>query len=76
MLSRKDPNLNGTQMTLEREAAQWCGKGLDIYRATRDADWRWNGPEVIREYPPNSTIEKVKPDGDGVRAVQYKVRLT
>jgi hypothetical protein len=75
ILSQKDSNLNGTYLTLESETSEWCGKGYDVYQATRETGWRWNGPEVIRRYPTDSEIEQIKPNSFGARAVRYTVEL-
>ena len=37
--------------------------------------WRWSGPEVTREYPPDSDIGHIRPDSEGFRTVRYKVHL-
>jgi hypothetical protein len=75
LFSGKDLNLNGTYLTLWSHAAQECGKDFDVSRATHDADWRWNGPEVVRTYPTDREIEQLKPDRFGFRTVRYKIEL-
>jgi hypothetical protein len=74
--SGKDRNLNGTLLTLWNHAAQMCGEGYGVVRAAEDGDWRWDGPEVIRVYPPDRRIAQIRPDSDGLRTVTYEVRLT
>ncbi len=75
ILSMKDGNLNGAYLILERHAAEICG-GYDAVRKTERKDWQWNGPEVIRKYPPDREIEQIKPDKNGTRNVLYQVYLT
>jgi hypothetical protein len=70
----KDRNLSGAFMTLASAAAETCATSLD---AVLDAvESGWNGPEVTRIYPPDSTIEQLIPDRSGLRTVQYSVQLT
>jgi hypothetical protein len=69
----KDRNLNGIYLVLEVWAGQRCGDGYDVLKAEES---KWNGPEVRRTYPPNSSIEKIKPDSNGFRTVTYEVQLT
>lgn len=72
---QKDRNLAGAYLTLELRALEKCGDGYDVSQAVMEP-WRWNGPEVIRKYPPNSEIDRIKPDGKGLRSVVYEVFLT
>lgn len=77
LITGKDRNLNGAYLSLAQKAEQACGTGYsDIQRAAKAKVWRWEGPEVTRLYPPDSQIEKLKPDANGLRTVQYEVRLT
>jgi len=77
LLSGKDRNLNGTFLTLQRNAEAECNQNYDVIsQATEAKDWKWDGPEVTRTYPPDSKIEQIKPDSRGFRTVEYKVRLT
>jgi hypothetical protein len=75
LLTGKDRNLNGSYLTLEQNASQWCGKSYDVWAATRGKAWRWDGPEVVRRYPTDSEIEQLKPNRFGARAVRYMVEL-
>ncbi len=52
-----------------------CGKSYHVHEATMKENWKWNGPEVVRDYPPDSEIEHISPDSNGFRLVKYKVRL-
>ena len=76
LLTGKDRKLNGTYLTLWDHAQQMCGKQYDVLKATQTKDWQWNGPQVTREYPPESEINQIQPDSKGFRTVEYKVRLT
>ena len=76
LLTGKDRKLNGTYLTLWDHAQQMCGKQYDVLRATQTKDWQWHGPQVTREYPPESEINRSQPDSKGFRTVEYKVRLT
>jgi hypothetical protein len=76
LLTGRDQNLNGVYLTLVDHAQQTCGEKYDVYKATQTTEWRWDGPQVIREYPPEREIQKIQPDSKGFRTVEYKVRLT
>jgi len=75
-LTEKDRNLNGVYLTLGDHARQICGEKYDVYKATQNTEWRWDGPQVTREYPPESEIRKIHPDSSGLRTAEYKVRLS
>jgi hypothetical protein len=68
----RDRNLNGAYLTLWDRAQRECGDGYDVLKAEQS---HWNGPEVMRKYPPDSAIERIAADGKGFRRVQYEVRL-
>ncbi|MGA2183828.1 MAG: hypothetical protein ABSH47_12425 [Bryobacteraceae bacterium] len=75
----KDRNLTDVQLVLEEHATEVCGEGFDVIQAAEGdgaTDWKWTGPEVRRLYPSDGEIERIKPDADGYRSVQYEVRLT
>jgi hypothetical protein len=72
----KDRNLNGIYLTLELNAGRECGEGFNVLDAAQSQHSQWNGPEVTRTYPPDSTIEQLKPNQDGLREVEYAVLLT
>jgi hypothetical protein len=76
LLSGKDRKLNETFLRLRNQAKQICGKQYDILKAAETMDWQWQGPQVTREYPPESEINQIQPDSKGFRTVEYKVRLT
>ena len=63
LLSWKDRNLNGTFLTLQQHAVETCGQSYDLISdATETKDWTWNGPEVIRTYPPDEVIQRISPE--------------
>jgi hypothetical protein len=76
LLTGKDKNLNGVYLTVVDHAQQMCGEKYDVYKATQTTEWRWDGPQITREYPTESEIHKIKPDSNGFRTVEYKVHLT
>jgi hypothetical protein len=57
-------------------AQQICGETYDVYKATQNNKWHWDGPQVTREYPSEKELHKIQPDSNGFRTVEYKVRLT
>jgi hypothetical protein len=76
LITRKDRNLNGAYLALEGTASRMCGDNYDtIHNATHEKGWRWNGPEVVRQYRPDAEIERLTPDSHGWRTVAYKVML-
>jgi len=75
LLTQRDANLNLAYLTLVEHAQQTCGEKLDVYIATQNTEWQWNGPQVMREYPPEREINKIQLDSKGFRTVEYKVRL-
>jgi hypothetical protein len=76
LLTGKDRKLNGTYLRLWVYAQQMCGEQYDVLKASQTKDWQWPGPQVTREYPPESEINQIQPDSKGFRTVEYKVRLT
>jgi len=72
----KDPNLNGAYLALWDHVQQVCGQNCEFLKATQTKEWQWNGPQVTREYPPENEINKIQPDTNGFRIVEYKVHLT
>lgn len=76
--SKKDPNLNGVVLTLVGNIQKMCGRqgeNFNGWEPLLDRNWKWDGPEVTRTYPPDSEIERITPN-EGFRRVTYKVRLT
>jgi len=75
--TEKDNNLGEIYITLLDYAQQMCGEKYDdLYEATQNTEWQWNGPQITREYPPEEEIQKSLPDSKGFLTVEYKVRLT
>jgi hypothetical protein len=75
IVAGKDANLNGAFLRLEQDIAETCGK--DAYYANKVAEengWVWDGPEVIRTYPSDDVIKRIKPEGAG-RWVPFTVQL-
>jgi len=57
----KDPNLNGALLTLITDITRTCG--VDNRAANDivfDQEWKWRGPEVVRTYPPDDAIKRIK----------------
>jgi hypothetical protein len=75
LLTGKDRNLNGAYLGLVDHAARICGEKFDVYNATQKRGWQWEGPQVKREYPPDTEILKIQPDSKAFRTVTYKVHL-
>jgi len=78
-LPGKDNNFSGIVLTLQEHASAMCGKHYDVYGATTTKDWKWNGPEVVRTYPSDNVIERIRPemkDGKSVgRWVPFTLQL-
>ncbi len=71
----KDKKLTGAFLTLMDRALEACGERYDVLNVARTKKWQWNGPQVTREYPPESEINRIKPDSNGFRDVKFKVHL-
>lgn len=77
LITGKDDNLSSGYLSLAVQAERMCGRtSSDVHSATVEKEWRWDGPEVIRKYPPDGSIELIKPDSSGLRTVKYEVLLT
>lgn len=61
LLSGKDANLNGVFLSLEAAIPRTCGPGYDAYSAATRQEWKWKGPEVVRTYPSDDVIRRIKP---------------
>jgi hypothetical protein len=70
----KDRNMYGVANSLALYATSVCGN-YNVWKAS-EPDWKWNGPEVTRVYPPDRIIEQIKPNEKGWRSVLYQVNLT
>ena len=75
LLTGKDRNLNGTELTLQRNVTLMCGEHYDVNKAVEAEDWKWNGPEVSRTYPPDDVLLQIKPDSHGMIHYDYTVVL-
>jgi len=87
VLTGKDANLNGAFLALQRRAEQQCTRDMaeaidasfigNIYTAITTKDWKWSGPEVVRTYPPDDVIKRIKPGGEhgSGRWVPFTVQL-
>ena len=81
---RLDRNLTGVFLTLQKYAGEECSRDaagrLDmgfigkIQDATTVKEWKWDGPEVVRTYPPDDVIQRIKASGAG-RWVPFTVQL-
>jgi len=75
LITRRDPNLNGTELRLQIDATHMCGEQYDVHKAVVAEDWKWNGPEVSRTYPPDDVLRQIKPDSHGMIHYEYTVVL-
>jgi hypothetical protein len=79
LLSGKDRNLNGTFFVLTDHISEMCGKDYNALGIAEQEDWHWNGPEVVRTYPPDEVIARISPemkDGKPIgRWVPFTVQL-
>ncbi|HTC92876.1 MAG TPA: hypothetical protein VK699_05435 [Terriglobales bacterium] len=74
VVTGKDNNLAGVVLALQTHAQQMCGGNYNVWVVSEE-QWRWNGPEVVRIYPSDEEIEKLKPNAKGFRTVRYRVQL-
>jgi len=74
-LRGRDENLYGTELTLQINATRMCGETYDVHKAVDAKDWKWNGPEVVRTYPPDEVLRQIKPDSHGMVHYEYTVVL-
>jgi hypothetical protein len=77
LLPGKDTNLNGAYLRLERDISETCGETFD-FTVAQHADWKWNGPEVVRNYPPDDVINRIRVELNGSlkgRWVPFTVQL-
>jgi hypothetical protein len=80
-----DRNMSGIFLALQSYAGEMCSRDSDerltpdfigkIQDATTTKDWKWDGPEFVRTYPPDDVIRLIKPDSRGWISVQYSVVL-
>jgi hypothetical protein len=77
----KDSNLSGVFLAMLDHVEQQCGKAGETSWndvATRTT-WKWDGPEIVRTYPPDDVISRIEPRSVGgkivVRSVPFTVQL-
>jgi len=79
-----DPNMAGIVLALQNYAGQMCSPNSEalnpdfigkIGTGTTEKDWKWDGPEVVRTYPPDEVIQQIKPDKRGWISVEYTAVL-
>jgi hypothetical protein len=80
-----DPNMAGIVLALQNYAGEMCGRNSSetlnpdfiqkIHTATMEATWKWDGPEVVRTYPPDDVIRQIEPDEQGWISVEYTAVL-
>lgn len=87
LLPFEDRNLDGAFLSLQRYAGEQCSRDTaeameadfidNIDHATTSKDWKWTGPEVVRTYPPDDVIKRIKPSGEhgSGRWVPFTVQL-
>lgn len=81
LISSKDQNLNGPFLSLVLRIHDSCGSDFDAMEVAMDNYWKWDGPEVVRTYPTDEVIKRVKvePMQKGARTlgrwVPYTVQL-
>jgi hypothetical protein len=56
----KDSNLNGAFLHLVDYVRETCGEGEEWLDICMQKSWTWNGPEVVRTYPPDDVIKRIK----------------
>jgi hypothetical protein len=79
LLSGKDGNLRGPYLTLVRAISDQCGiEGDAALQRAQSKNWIWDGPEVVRVFPPDDVIKRIPPEPGQktvMRRVPYTVQL-
>jgi len=80
LLPGKDGNLNGAFLTLVQEIPKQCGIKYENtgFEVAKRENWVWEGPEVVRVYPPDEVIKRITPEPGSktvMRWVPYTVQL-
>lgn len=80
-----DPDMAGIVLALQDYAGELCSRDTTerlspdfigkIQDATTIESWKWDGPEVVRTYPPDDVIRQIKPDKRGWISVEYTAVL-
>ena len=77
--SKYDANMSGPVLGLEAHINQVCGEGVDkAVEVTERESWRWPGPEVVRTYPSDDVVARIKPEERGKtlwRGIPFTVQL-
>jgi hypothetical protein len=60
LLPGKDRNLNGVFLSLVAKISANCGEDYEAFQVARQHDWKWDGPEVVRTYPSDEVIQRIK----------------
>jgi len=62
LLPARDGNLTGPILALQQHAAETCGQdSRAAHEATQTREWTWGGPEVVRTYPSDDVIQRIRP---------------
>lgn len=73
----KDRNLSGVFLAMVERVEQQCGQSGDAsLNVAIRTDWKWDGPEVVRTYPPDDVVERIEPRSLGGKAVARSVPFT
>ena len=76
---RRDVNMAGPILQLEKNARHVCGDdAYNLSNVEDDANWRWPGPEVVRSFPPEEVIARIKSEmrnGKKWRGTPFSVQL-
>lgn len=64
ILPAKDRNLKGVFLRLATHIDVTCGPDYEGLEVAMQKDWKWNGPEVVRTYPPDDVIKRIKPESN------------
>ena len=76
LLSGKDRNLSGPYLTLVQAISDQCGiEGNAAIQKAQSKNWIWDGPEVVRVFPPAEVIKRIPPE-PGYRMVERWVPYT
>jgi hypothetical protein len=79
LLSMKDRNLSGIFLTLVQGIPDQCGAQYETALEMAESEkWVWDGPEVVRVYPPDEVIKRIPPVPNSktvMRWVPYTVQL-
>jgi hypothetical protein len=60
LITFKDRNLNGPFLALATKIDETCGANTNGIDLGMQQDWAWEGPEVVRTYPSDEVIKRIK----------------